>query len=71
MDAPLLMHLGVQVVNVTSFLQGREKMTVEGEEVDVVVWLTQVSGISLNTSETFSLDGTLMRTLVDSQVRSG
>lgn len=61
-------EMGPQVVNVTSFLQGEEKMTVGGKEVDVAVWLTQVSGISLNTSETFSLeDGTLMRTLVDSQ----
>jgi hypothetical protein len=61
-------EMGPQVVNVTSWHDSDIKLEVQGKLQDVSVWQTQVTGISLNTTETFLLpDWVLARTLVDSQ----
>jgi hypothetical protein len=61
-------EMGPQVVNVTSWYEETKQLEVLGVMQDVSVWQTQVTGISLNTTETFLLpDFVLARTLVDSQ----
>jgi hypothetical protein len=62
-------EMGPQLVNVTSHFVETKTQRVAGKDgVLVDVWLTEVSGISLNTTETFrASDGVLVGTLVDSQ----
>jgi hypothetical protein len=61
-------EMGPTVQNITSVLLNKTTLDVLGVPTPCSLWETMVSGISLNTTETFSeLDGRLVATLVDSQ----